>query len=406
MGDLGADMTSLISTRSDEPLAVEQTRAHDRRQWCWLLLLLGTGVVFVIPAYVARMLHAGHYQFFPLVFIAVGAILWAIRGEVINAAEPCSANAVTSLLVVLSIQLVLANLLYSSFIGVLAVITACWTAFYVAFGMHGVKVAWPVLALLFLAVPLPMQWDERLIVNMQLFASDYASRLLDGIGVIHLRQGAILQTETMFFLTEQASSGIRSLFSALAVVAIYGVAMEHGWWRLLINLIQTLLWVMIGNVLVIVAVVGFADRVPWLVSGILHELLGFAVFGFVLMMAAFTDVAISRRFRSEWAIEDQWANDFHTNYEVFREFFAKDQGKTPRLPVPAFPLAGRLRIFAFIILGIVAAVSLQSAWVRSAPQLKQMQKWIDRAATPASDAGVLPDTLAGMQRLSFVCIVY
>ncbi len=48
-------MTSLISTRSDEPLAVEQTRAHDRRQWCWLLLLLGTGVVFVIPAYVARM---------------------------------------------------------------------------------------------------------------------------------------------------------------------------------------------------------------------------------------------------------------------------------------------------------------------------------------------------------------
>lgn len=114
------------------------------------------------------------------------------------------------------------------------------------------KVAWPVLALLFLAVPLPMQWDERLIVNMQLFASDYASRLLDGIGVIHLRQGAILQTETMFFLTEQASSGIRSLFSALAVVAIYGVAMEHGWWRLLINLIQTLLWVMIGNVLGIV----------------------------------------------------------------------------------------------------------------------------------------------------------
>lgn len=55
VGDLEADMTSLISTRSDEPLAVEQTRAHDRRQWCWLLLLLGTGVVFVIPAYVARM---------------------------------------------------------------------------------------------------------------------------------------------------------------------------------------------------------------------------------------------------------------------------------------------------------------------------------------------------------------
>lgn len=64
-------MTSLISTRSDEPLAVEQTRAHDRRQWCWLLLLLGTGVVFVIPAYVARMLHAGHYQCFPLVLLSV-----------------------------------------------------------------------------------------------------------------------------------------------------------------------------------------------------------------------------------------------------------------------------------------------------------------------------------------------
>jgi exosortase len=364
-----------------------------------LLLLLGTSFVFLIPAYVARVWNVGHYQFVPLVFVAVGAILWAIRGRVIEATEPCSAGAFALLLAVLSVQLVFANLLDNSFIGILAVITACWTAFYVSFGIGGVRVAWPVLALLLLAVPLPMQWDVRLMVNMQLMASDYASRFLNGIGVIHLRQGMILQTETASFSTEEASSGIRSIFSTWMVVAIYGVVMEHRWWRLFVNLLQVILWVMIGNVLKIVAVVGFADVAPWLASGIVHELLGGAVFGFGLMMVAFTDVAISELMRL-WHVEDEWAIDIHTKYEVFRDLFANDQGKSPRIPVPSFPLQGGLRIFVFIILAIVAAVSLQSVWVRTVPQLKQIREWIDRAATP--EAGVLPDTLAELQRVLLV----
>jgi hypothetical protein len=151
---------------------------------------------------------------------------------------------------------------------------------------------------------------------------------------------------------------------------------------------------MIGNVLIIVAVVVLADVAPWLASGIANKLLGFAAFGFIMTMVAFTDVAISRRFRSEWAIEDAWAMEIQTKYEVLCELFANDQGKPTRLPVPAFPLTGGRRIFAFIILGIVAAVSLQSAWVRSVPQLKQIQKSIEPAAAP--DAGASAVSQGGL----------
>src|SRR5690606_16557853 len=107
-------------------------------------------------------------------------------------------------------------------------------------------------------------WDERLIVSMQLTASDLSSRFLDGLGVIHFRQGVILQTADTRFLTEEACSGIRSLFSTWAVVAIASIALRHRWWRLGINMIQTVPWVLIGNVLRIVAVVGLSSSYPWL----------------------------------------------------------------------------------------------------------------------------------------------
>lgn len=377
----------------NEKAAADQSRSY--RNWHWLLVVapIVLGVLFLVPTYATRMWNAGHYQYFPLVFVAVVGLLWAIRGEVIESAGPSKDWVVGTLLLAVTAQLLIASILSSGFLGILAVVMAVCTGYYIAFGLGGLKVAAPVLALLLLAVPVPSKWDERLIVEMQLIASDYASRFLDGIGVTHFRQGVILQTGKTQFLTEEACSGIRSLFSSWAVVAIYGVAMGHRWWRLLVNLLQTVLWVMIGNVLRIVVVVAVADWLPWLASGWGHELLGLGVFGFILLMVALTDVAISEWIAIRLVIEP------NTESPVVGGMALAGADPVPRPEVPPFPLVGRWRKTVLIGSVLLAMFSFRAAWVRSSLFRERRPETVGRVMSP--DEGVLPETLAGLKRVSF-----
>ena len=383
----------LRSFFSYEESPVEQSTIYRKRYWILVFAVLGLGVLLLAPTYTTRMWNAGHYQYFPLVFVAVIGLLWANRAEVIEAAEPCIGWVVGALLIAITLQLVFANILYSGFMGVLALVLAVWTGYYAAFGWGGLKIAAPVLSLLVFVIPLPMQWDEQLIVTMQLIASDYASRFLDGVGVIHFRQGVILQTGRTQFLTEEACSGIRSLFSSWAVVAIYGVATGHRWWRILVNLFQTVLWVMVGNVLRIVAVVALADRVPWLASGMGHELLGLGVFAFILLMVALTDYAISGLIRTELVFET------NTDTSIFGELFDPAPAKAPAFQVPPFPVVGGLRKSLLIGLLLLLVVSLRSAWVR--PSSLSRIGYANNGDVPVALESVLPESLAGMRRVSF-----
>jgi exosortase len=376
----------------DEEPATGQSRSYRNWHWGLVAISLILGTLFLAPTYATRMWNAGHYQYFPLVFVAVAGLLWANRGDVIKAAGPSIPWVVGTLLLAVTVQLVIANILYSGFLGVLAVLVGTLTGYYIAFGVGGLKVALPVLLLLLLAVPLPLKWDERLIVEMQLIASQYASRFLDGIGVTHFRQGVILQTAQTKFLTEEACSGIRSLFSSWAVVAIYGVAMGHRWWRLLINLLQTVLWVIIGNVLRIVVVVAFAERAPWLASGWGHEFLGLCVFGFILLMVAMTDIAISEIIAIELVVEP-------TTDDPIIGRLVEETTSTPQVQLPPFPLTGRLRKSVLVGSVLLVLIGFYTTWVRSEPLAEQRPETVSRQLTP--DEGVLPETLAGMKRVSF-----
>jgi hypothetical protein len=177
------------------------------------------------------------------------------------------------------------------------------------------------------------------------------------------------------------------------VVAIYGVALGHRWWRLLINLLQTVWWVMIGNVLRIVVVVALSDRAPWLASGWGHELLGLGVFGFILLMVVITDIAITDLIAFQWLLEP------NTDASILGQLVEGEKETTPRLEVPPFPLVGWMRTSVLIGSVLLLLVGFRSTWVRASPLRDQQQEADLRSMVPGED--VLPETLAGMTRVSF-----
>jgi len=147
-----------------------------------------------------------------------------------------------------------------------------------------------IIGLVFLAIPLPGNLDLRLINELQFAATDIASRGLDSVGIPHFKEGVTLVTAKDRFFAEEACSGIRSLFSTISAMAIYTVFFRHGFLRLLLNLVQSFFWVVLGNGLRIAIVIVFAENgVPEMASGTPHYLLGLGIFGLIVGLTVCTD---------------------------------------------------------------------------------------------------------------------
>lgn len=361
--------------------------SREQKLWIALAILAVLGLFPLWMPYAIRMWATGHYQYFPLIFLTVGVLLWNRQEEIASARTAPNGLLGAGLIISISIVMAIGILLYSSFIGIVATVASFWTALYLVYGSGGVYAAAPVAALLVFTVPLPMLWDQELIVRMQLIASDLSSRFLDGLGVVHFRQGVILQTAETQFLTEEACSGIRSLFSAWATVALFSVIHRHRWWRLGINLVQTVPWVMLGNVLRIVAVVAFSQPLPWIVEGWGHELLGFVVFAFILTMVGCTDLALSHLIGRELVVE------------TVQEPPLLDPSDHSFAKLPEFPLHGGLRTAVFASLIILAVLGIRVQWVRLAAAAPWRTAAGDAFAPPTEE--LLPPQLAEMKRETF-----
>ncbi len=240
--------------------------------------------------YSMRMWRTGHYQFFPLLLCVV---LWMIFDRVSKLSNK-KRSVTTYVLVGINLLLLgMSVLLYSSFLWSLSFLLLTASFVYDRWGWSGILKGSPAWLLLFFIVPLPMNLDVKLITKMQFVASQLASWILDAFGQTHFREGVILITEKKQFFTEEACSGIRSLFSSMAAIAIYGVMRDYSILRHVFNLVQTTVWVIVGNAIRVAIVVYVSDN--WteaIASGTTHEMLGLAIFLFIFALALSTDRAI------------------------------------------------------------------------------------------------------------------
>ena len=176
------------------------------------------------------------------------------------------------------------------------------------------------------------------------------------------------------------------------MVAIYGVGQGHRWWRILFNFGQAFAWVLLGNILRIVAVIVFADSAPWIAGGWGHDLLGIFAFGFILLMAGLTDAAVFGMVKNEFYLS--------TCSEAIAEIYRKEDIESiSKLLFVPFPMIGRSRSRVLLGFILLAGISLRSAWVRSS-FVPNGESKLTGVATAAYES-VLPDTLAGFRLASF-----
>lgn len=341
----------------------------DGKRWIALTASLVVGLGFLWPPYATRMWNAGHYQFFVFVLAAVGWLLWSRRSEIGQSKTTPNVTVTFFSWLAIAVLIAFANITYSGLAGIVATMLAVAAAIYAVYGWGGLRTAGDVLWLLGFAIPLPLMFDQALIINMQVLASELASRLLDGGGVIHFRHGVIIETPEAKFMTEEACSGIRSLFSSMAAVAIFGFISRHRAWRIGINLGQAVLWVMVGNSIRIAIVVALAGSYPSVASGWGHELLGLAVFGFILAMVASTDVALTR-----------WICDFLV-IDAANE--PPDTTVQDGYVLPPLPVSGARGAILMCVLVAASLVSLRTAWVRQTANKASVAKSFAAIDEPA-----------------------
>ena len=266
----------------------------------WIDILFAAAVFGHVPIgyeYYRRMWSVGHYQFFPLLLIAAS---WMIVTR-LDESQPKRPKAQWNYWLLLADLVLLgsAALMFSPFLWILSLILLVVIYIYDRWGWQGVRYSSPAWLLLFFVVPLPSNLDLKLVNKLQFLSSQLASYILDAFGQVHFREGVVLITEKKQFFTEEACSGIRSLFSSVSAMAIFGVMMRYSWQRHLFNLIQTVLWVVIGNAIRISLVVYLADNVSEsFASGTTHELLGLANFVFVFLFALSTDRGVNAWYAS------------------------------------------------------------------------------------------------------------
>lgn len=230
-----------------------------------------------------------HYQFFPLLLPAAIALAFRRYAELksLKAGSRSVAYALAGLAWVL---LALAILLPSPGLSPVAALVLLLSGAFSLGGRSLVRCLLPAWLLLWLAVPLPGQFDSKLVASMQRLVSSSASQVLEVLGVLHARSGDVLEVGGRQLLVEEACSGIHSLLPVLACTLFW-----LGWHRRplahsLLLLAAVFPWVLVGNVGRIVAVATLDGRVGIdLGQGWGHEALGFVLFAVMLGLVWSTD---------------------------------------------------------------------------------------------------------------------
>jgi exosortase len=342
--------------------------------------------------YARRMWNVGHYQFFPLLMLVAG---WLIYSRVTRLPGVRQSSQTCALLAVNILLLAVSVLSYSPFLWIISFLFLVGVYVFDRWGKRGVMASLPAWLLFLFVVPLPSNLDLKLINQMQFIASQLASWVLDAFGQLHFREGVILVTEKKQFFTEEACSGVRSLFSSMAAISIYGVVNRYPLWRHLFNLVQTVIWVIVGNALRIAIVVYVSDN--WtesIATGTAHEMLGLGVFLFIFALALSTDRALNA-----------WQSD---GLNRSADDILSDQVEEPVLEGSAINKSAHQRgsseanpVFRLALIGLftlLALFAVRLTWVKISGDILSYHSESDLLESLEAD---LPKTLNGWERVDF-----
>ena len=181
--------------------------------------LLGGLLVLHLPlliTYFWILWKQTHYQFFPF---AIGAFWWLLATR--RSSDPERWTWPTKILIAADLVCLVAGFGMNSPWLAAVGLTLGLTAFSMANRDAGYNRRLTYLGLLpLLVVRLPLQYDLQAINWLQRVTTSVASKILHQMGLLHYREGTVLQFPGKTFMVAEACSGVQSLFTILFLAAL------------------------------------------------------------------------------------------------------------------------------------------------------------------------------------------
>jgi len=244
-----------------------------------------------------------HYQFFPLVLLG-SAVLGYFAVQRQGRLLPGRYQALAGLVGLMSlVGLAASVVLLSSLLAIVSFLTGLLAFVYSYGGWRLTKRILPAWIFLWLAVPPPFNWDQDFITWLKIVTAKWTSYVLDVFGILHVMQGnTVIVPPYNKLLVEEACSGIHSFFAiitcALFFIFWFGRPVVHA----ILLIAGSIGWVLAANcarvVLIAVAQVRFGVD---LAHGLRHDVLGFVIFLFLVLMVISLDRLLCFLFSSTYS---------------------------------------------------------------------------------------------------------
>ena len=251
----------------------------------WFALLIAVHLPMTIR-YFVELWPRQHYQFFPFAIMAF-IVLFATR----KAEQPEQWNWLTKLFIGLDLACLLAGcVLFSPWFFTVGLL-CCLAAWCLASQDDGYQRSLLYLAALpLVAIRLPLNYDEPVIMWLQRVTTAVTSGVLHRTGMLHYREGNVLNFPGKSFMVEEACSGVQSLFTILFLATLVFCLKRRSFVHALCLLSFGLILSGMMNILrvVTIAVAWDVDAID-LSKGWPHDTLGYICLGLAAVMLMSAD---------------------------------------------------------------------------------------------------------------------
>ena len=169
-------------------------------------------------------------------------------------------------------------------------ISSPWLAYAAGVGLvvawlllRGNHLRWPAAvglsSVLWMTLPFPAGYDDKLIQFLQRQSSYFTSVILDCIGILHLPEGNVLELSQKRLFVDEACSGVDSLYALMAICLCLVLWFRQRLFVAVISLSLVPVWASCGNIVRLVSIVlGLEWLGIDLSHGTQHTVLGLLVF--------------------------------------------------------------------------------------------------------------------------------
>ena len=269
-------ITSDLSRMKSHPAGATYLRLS-LTDWAFVIALICLGPMLWIQC--LSLWSRPHFQFFPMAWLGFGYFAYQRLGGLASCRSSLRLAAGV-LIALLCFAAAAESILISS----------PWLAY--ASGV-GLVVAWLLLrgnnlrwqaavglsSVLWMTLPFPAGYDNKLIQFLQRQSSTFTSVILDCIGILHLPEGNVLELSQKRLFVDEACSGVDSLYALMAICLCLVLWFRQRLFVAVISLSLVPVWASCGNIVRLVSIVlGLEWLGIDLSHGTQHTILGLLVF--------------------------------------------------------------------------------------------------------------------------------